>query len=114
MNFGTETGSVVNHLLSDTQGEPEAVVGMGATILMWTDRHAATIVKVTRTQVHVRRDKATRTDKNGMSESQEYTYEADPTATVEIFRKTKRGWRATGGGKGLRIGDRREYHDFSF
>ncbi len=114
MQLGNETNSVVNHLLSGTNGEPTPVVGMGATILCWSDRHAATIVKVTPTQVHVQRDIAKRIDTNGMSECQSYTYEADPTASVEVFRKTKRGWLAAGGGNGLRIGDRREYHDYSF
>ncbi len=112
MRIGSETGSLCNHLLSGTVGEPTPKVGMGATILMWTDRHAATIVKVTPTQIHVRRDKATRVDKNGLSECQEYIYEEDSAADVEIFRKTKRGWRRSG--VALRIGDRREYHDFSF
>jgi hypothetical protein len=100
--------------MSGTVGAPEPKVGMGATILCWTDRHAATIVRVTKAQVHVRQDKATRIDKNGMSESQEYAYETDPTAEVEIFRLTKRGYRKAGGGSALRIGDRDEYHDYSF
>lgn len=114
MKLGTETGSMVNHLMSGTIGAPEPTVGMGATILCWTDRHAATIVKVTSSQIHVRRDRAIRVDNNGMSEVQQYTYEQDPTADVEVFRKTKRGWRKTGGGASLRIGDRAEYHDYSF
>lgn len=114
LQLGRETGSVTNYLLSGTDGEPTPKVGMGATILMWTDRHAATIVKVTRTQVHVQRDKATRTDANGMSESQSYSYEVNPAAEIEVFRKTKRGWRKSGGGAALRIGDRHSYHDYSF
>ena len=114
LKLGRDTGSLTNHMMSRPYGEPKPEVGMGATILMWSDRHAATIVKVTPTQVHVQRDKATRTDDRGMCESQDYTYERDPTATVEVFRLTKRGWRAPGGGAGLLIGDRDEYHDFSF
>lgn len=114
MKLGTETGSMVNHLMSGINGSPVPQVGMGATILMWTDRHAATIVKVTPTQVHVQRDIAKRVDSNGMSEMQTYLYEADPTADVEIFRKTKNGYRKAGGGYSLRIGDRAEYHDYSF
>lgn len=113
MKLGTETGSLVNHLMSGTKGEPTPTVGMGCTILGWSDRHAGTIVKVTPTQVHVQQDVATRTDKNGASEIQEYTYAPDTTAPVQVFRKTKRGWRSTAG-DGLRVGDRREYHDYSF
>lgn len=114
MNLGTETGSMVNHLMSGTVGEPIPTVGMGATILGWSDRHACTIVKVTPSTIHAQQDIATRIDTNGMSEVQQYTYEHDETATIEVFRKTKRGWRKAGGGNALRIGDRSEYHDYSF
>lgn len=112
MKLGTETGSLVNHVIASQQ-QPTPEVGMGATICLWSDRHACTIVKVTPSQVHVQADKATRTDKNGMSESQEYSYERQPSAPVEIFRKTKRGYRNKGGSY-LSIGVRREYYDFSF
>lgn len=112
LKAGTETGSLMNHLYS-REAVPTPVVGDGCTILMWTDRHAGTIVKVTATQVHVQRDKATRADSNGMSESQSYTYEADPDGAIQIFRMTKKGYRDNGG-SGLLIGSRREYHDYSF
>ena len=112
--LGRETASVQNYLLSGTNGAPTPEVGMGATILAWSDRHAATIVKVTKTQVHVQRDKVIRVDTNGMSEMQTYRYEPDPEASVEVFRLTKKGYRATGGGFALRIGDRQHYHDYNF
>jgi hypothetical protein len=111
LKAGTETGSLTNHVMSYDRTTP--VVGMGATILCWTDRHAATVVKVTRTQCHVRRDKATRADANGMSETQSYTYAPDPSQSVELFRLTKNGWRNSSG-NGLLIGHREEYYDFSF
>lgn len=114
MKLGTETASLTNYLMSGTVGAPEPAVGMGATILMWTDRHAATIVKVTRTQVHVQRDTATRVDDNGQSEVQDYIFTPDTKAPVEVFRKTKTGYRMAGGGSSLRIGERDEYHDYSF
>jgi hypothetical protein len=110
MKAGTETGSLMNHVMSRGETKPE--VGMGATILMWTDRKAGTIIKVTPTQVHVQVDKATRTDTNGMSESQEYAYERDTNGAVYVFRMTKRGYRCNGNGLG--IGYRRAYHDYSF
>ena len=48
MNIGTQTNSLVNHLYSRmTVKEPAPVVGMAATTLSWTDRHAATVTKVT-------------------------------------------------------------------
>lgn len=47
MNIGTQTNSLVNHLYSRmTVGAPAPEVGMAATTLSWTDRHAATVTKV--------------------------------------------------------------------
>lgn len=111
MKLGTETGSVVNHFMA-TAKQIEPAIGMGATICYWTDRRAATIVKVTRCQIHVQEDIARRVDTNGMSECQEYEYEPDPNGAVTIFRKTKRGWK--GNGAGLLIGSRQHYYDYSF
>ena len=79
---------MINQILAkQTKGQPEATVGMGATILMHSDRHAATIVdvftKYGRLHVKVQRDKATRTDSNGMSDSQDYTFERDPQGRIE-------------------------------
>lgn len=112
MKLGIETASLMNHIMTTTKA-PNPKVGVGATICLWTDRKAGTIIKVTKTQIHVREDKATRTDTNGMSESQTYTYEPDPEGSVHIFRKTNRGWRDRCG-SGLSIGVRAQYHDYSF
>lgn len=127
MKLGTQTASLTNHLLARSViGQPEPVVGMGATMLCWTDRHACTIVDVTGDRIKVQEDKATRTDNNGMSESQTYTYESDPKGAVHTFRKAKNGmWQQVRlnersgryvktEGQGLRIGERDEYRDFSF
>ena len=112
MKLGTETDSVINHIYANSIAVwPQ--IGMGCTELCWTDRHAGTIVRVTRTQIHVQRDIATRVDGNGMSESQEYSYAPDKGATVCIFRWTKRGYRNSKG-NGLLVGVRKEYHDYSF
>jgi hypothetical protein len=95
---------------------------MGATVLGWTDRYAGTIVDVGLDgSFTVQEDKAIRTDKNGMSESQEYEYERNLNGRRFLFRAVRRG-KAKGqlreGGKangsGVLIGDRRKYHDFSF
>jgi len=133
MKLGTHTGNVFNHLDSRAvRGEPAPYVGMGATMLQWTDRHAATITKVFKhgktTYVIVTRDTATRTDKNGMSESQEYTYSSNLNGTEHIFKKNpKTGfWKEVrfnnatkryvqmSHGTGLKIGVRDEYYDYSF
>lgn len=119
---GTDTGSLFNYLMSGKSGVvPE--VGMGATILCWTDRHAATIVEVKGTLkrpiIGVQRDIATRTDGNGMSDSQSYDYVPDTNAKVEYFTLRKDGtWVRDGetlkGGQRIALGYRKAYHDFSF
>lgn len=96
-------------------------VGMGATIVMYSDRYAATITYVGKkgALVIVKRDHAKRTDDNGMSECQSYEYSPDKDAGPRIFTLRKSGrWVEQGqpskNGTGLSIGRRREYHDFSF
>lgn len=115
LKAGTETGSLTNHLMSRSK-QPAPAVGMGVTMLAWTDRHAGTIIKVSPSgkTVVVREDRATRTDSNGMSESQAYRYEENPEGRTVTFRLTKRGWRGTGHGYGLLIGERMAYRDYSF
>lgn len=131
LRAGTDTGSMMNHLYSRmTKGQPDPVVGMGATILAWSDRYAGTIETVIPTKdgwrVTVREDKATRVDTNGMSECQEYTYAPNPEGALYRFEfKPAKGWFeirlnpdtnrwVKTGGPGLRIGERRKYYDFSF
>lgn len=136
MKLGTQTGSVVNHIYSRaTIGQPRPVVGMGATELLWSDRHAATITKVTELtskrwlyEIEVVCDKATVISGSGHDGSAEYSYEPG-TGTPNIYRSRREGgeWvqvflnkdtgkvcQAVGGGRGLRIGDRDEYRDPSF
>jgi hypothetical protein len=113
MKLGSETGSVVNYVQSGSQ-QPIPVVGMAATMLGWTDRVAGTVVKVTKCQVHVQRDKSVRMDNNGMSENQEYSYERDPDGDITVYRMTKRGWKSNSSKTGLLLGIRDEHYDYSF
>lgn len=131
MKLGTQTASLMNHIHSRAViGQPEPTIGMGATILGWTDRNPATVVNVFRTgkslYVVTQDDSYRRIDENGMSESQEYEYTPNPNGGKRTFRRADDGqWHAvalnddTGryvktGGNGLRIGEREKYHDFSF
>lgn len=132
MQLGTQTASLTNHLLARaTIGQPDPTLGMGATLLGWTDRYAATITGIVVNggkikQIEVKRDRATRIDKNGLSECQDYTFEIDHSAAPYFFRQNKRGaWEQitfnaeTGRwikceGYGLRIGDRDHYIDPHF
>lgn len=121
MHAGTVTGSLINHVMSGNGTlVPEA--GMGCTILGWTDRHAATIVEIKRDGklIGIRQDDAKRVDQNGMSEDQTYEYSPNPAAPIQWFSWRPQAQRfcevgaRTGEGRGLRIGSRNEYHDFSF
>jgi hypothetical protein len=126
MKLGTDTGNLVSWAMGNSRGaEPE--IGMGVTFFDWTDRHAGTIVDILpKGIIVVQKDKAIRTDKNGMSESQEYRYEPQPTATPQYYRKNKTGrwergrfneetgrWNSIKG-EFLGVGYRDAYHDFSF
>ncbi len=125
MKLGKDTGSLVNYMYGGKQDtNPE--IGMGCTILMWSDRHAATIIGIKNKIIKVQRDIATRTDKNGMSESQDYDYQEDPNGSIYFFKQDKDGsFREvrenimTGrynyaNGTRLLVGIREEYYDFSF
>jgi hypothetical protein len=123
MKLNVETGSLMNWITGNTAPiTPE--VGMGATLLLWTDRHAMTIHKVDFSgkikKLWASRDKSTRIDNNGMSESQLYVYNNDDndiSENWELFtlRKDGRWHRGTKlSGNTLFIGHRDEYCDYSF
>lgn len=130
MKLGKETASVNNWMSSNAIiGQPTPEVGMGCTILGWTDRHPATIVEVTKDRgavlLKVQEDEYRRVDGNGMSEDQRYLYSPDPNGQIHWYRQDKSGrWtevklnpetgRYCKQGGGLRIGEREKYHDFSF
>jgi hypothetical protein len=134
MKLGTQTNSLINHLHArGTRGQPTPEVGMGATILGWTDRYPATIIAVRDRKdggwdIDVQEDNCKRTDKNGFSEMQNYDYSPNPNGYVSHYRfvpttgrwvgmrlnaETGR-WNVVRDGNGLRIGQREKYHDFSF
>ena len=115
MRLGKECGSLVNHLHSrGVIGQPDPVVGMGASILSWSDRHAASIYGVwikkpgkpeicqplseaakllgySISRIVVGRDIAKRVDNNGLSECQDYEFSPDPNARPYYFRIGRNG-----------------------
>lgn len=129
MKFGSETGSLVNHLMgSSSQIDP--VVDMPATLLSWSDRAAATVtdvfVKNGRTIVEVTYDLSTVVRGSSVDGSAEYRYERDPSGSVRYFRREKTGewicvrknedtgrWVKSGRG-GILLGRRETYRDPSF
>lgn len=118
MKLGTETGSLINHIMSRT-GNITPEVGMGCTILGWTDRHPGTIVEVSKNgkRIGVQGDIAVRTDNNGMSENQTYEFQRNPDAGVHYYSLRKSGkWVKVGtsGTSDLVIGKRDKYYDYTF
>jgi len=123
LKLSTETGSLVNHVLSASKGLAP-IAGEAATVLHWSDRSPATVVAYDAQKqiVTLRGDKATCTD----FEQQTYTYEPSETGPTYHFRREKNGsWvqvflnRTTGRwikskGAGLIIGRREKYRDPSF
>lgn len=130
MKLGAETGSLMNHLASrGTIGQPEPEIGMGATLLRWTDRQAGTIVSVERakgvTIIGVQHDDAKLTSGTIFSESQTYDYTPNKEGRIEYFRFKDQKWESisrnpeTGrwnktGTSGVQIGVRHHYRDPSF
>jgi hypothetical protein len=109
-------GSLVNAIGNQTKSlKPE--VGMGVTELMYSDRHPYTIIAVlSEKKIQVIRDIATRTDKNGCCEIQEYTYTPDYNSPTVTLRLNKHGrWKESGhpDGSTFLIGRREEYYDFT-
>ena len=109
-------GSLQNAIGNQTRSlKPE--VGMGVTELMYSDRHPYTVTGIlTPKRIKVRADNAIRTDKNGFSEAQEYTYEQDPTSPEIVLFLNKFGrWKRSGDPQGSTylIGRREEYYDFT-
>jgi hypothetical protein len=109
-----EFGSLNNLLMANSKPRTPQV-GDGATLLSWTDRHPATVVWVSPSgkTIHVQEDDAVRSDDNGMSEVQSYTFTPNPNAAKKVARLTPKGWKILKGSRVL-IGHREKYHDYSF
>lgn len=126
-------GSLTNRLMErGTRGQPTPAPGMGATILLYSDRHAATIVSVKPYKagwlICVEEDTARVVSGNTMDGSAVYAYERNPGGRAYHFRTDHpdvrwvqvsynpdtRRWRRMADGVGLRIGEREEYRDPSF
>jgi hypothetical protein len=134
MRLGSETGSVINNLCSRAViGEPRPKVGMGATMLLWTDRNAGTISKVEEVTskryqylIEVQEDLATVVAGSTQDGSADYEYSPRPDALPYLFakvrdsgfwimvRRNESGRLVKAGGRGLRIGERETYRDPSF
>lgn len=114
----SNVGSLMNHLMSNAKSKTP-VIGEGATEICWSDRHAYTIVEIKSAKcIVVQRDKVTRLDQGGPTDSQAYQYAPDPNGhrvTLTLRRNGK--WIPRGHGMsaaGYLIGVRQEHYDYSF
>jgi hypothetical protein len=85
-------GCINNRLEEGHKWVEEIKVGTLLTQYLWSDRHAFEVTQViNQKHIFIRRLKAIRNDKNGMSDSQEYTFKQDLTnKEIElIFRYNK-------------------------
>ncbi len=102
-------------------------VGDGVTIILWSDKHACTVTKVTKTTVTVRRDKATLNPdfkpewiSGGFAghctnqDEQTYSYEPDEKGKQTTFHWSKK-YQSYGLPNNLRlIKGRHEFYDYNF
>lgn len=122
--MGNFTNSLVSNIYLSASNTPTPEVGMGATIAMWSDRYAATIVEVVRFKtgqragqvktVVVQRDHVKRVDTNGMSDAQNYQYSPNTQAARQAFNVNSKGQFNSKGGDKLIIGVRDEHYDYTF
>ena len=100
------------------QQMPEPALGLGATIWMWTDSHAAPVVNVlSPARVLIRRDEAKRLGPPGLREDQHYTFSIGTSEDLEVRKASNGVWYTKGGVKsGTRVtfGERHEFRDPSF
>lgn len=102
-------------------------VGDGVTINLWSDRHAATVIKVTAKTVTVRRDKATLNPDfkpefipGGFAahctnqREQSYTYEPDEKGEVTTFHWSDKFQRYGQPGNLTLSKGRHEFYDYNF
>src|SRR3990167_643851 len=83
-------GNIFNRL-DERRKAGSPTVGMGATILMYSDRHAATIVDLHNNRVAIQEDHSIRTDSKGQCDSQSYSYERDTSKPFRWFSLRKNG-----------------------
>lgn len=108
-------GSFQNRLMESNPGNLTPEVGMGATVLMYSDRYAATITEVNGKTLKCRRDKVTGSGPMG---HQEWACEYNPNGREETYTLRKNGrWVLKGeplDARSLLIGEKDEYRDWEF
>ena len=122
MKLGTQTGNLISHIQTSC-AQQTPVVGGGATVCLWTDRHACTVTKVEGDILEMQRDTA----EAATPYMQDYTYTRNPNGSTYRFKFKDGKWRSMymdfnrkwklskkGSGCGVVIGERDAYYDHSF
>jgi hypothetical protein len=109
-------GSLQNAMADQTRSlTPE--VGMGATEVLYSDRHPYTVTRIlSAKRITVKPDEATRIDKNGCSEDQQYAYVTrQDYPEITLFLNKRGRWKRLGDADGATylLGRREEYYDFT-
>lgn len=115
-----------NSIIVNNYASAEPKVGGGATIIMFSDRHACTIIFVSGDQktVIVQEDTATPRDKIGPDRDQNYDYSRNPNGRVLAYRWHEKSghWKPLdlmtmkkieANGDTLMIGGRDHHYDFN-
>jgi hypothetical protein len=125
-----KAGSLIN-LMAIEANHPEVLpeIGTGVTFYSWTDRSAGTVTEIVDAKkmiIGIKPDRATRTDSNGMSDCQSYSYETIHDASPRYYRfsskkkcwegvsKNEKGRWVLNGSNKIGIGHRDAHHDYSF
>jgi hypothetical protein len=115
MTRGGRHGSLVNHLM-DRSLSPVPVVGMGATELMWSDRHPYTIIAVNdEKHVVVQEDTSVRVPGSNYHDNK-WTITQNPYgATKRLSLRKDRRWKLVGHtDPSFLLGSRQKYYDTTF
>jgi hypothetical protein len=108
-------GSIQNLMGSQVVGCPVPEVGMGVTLIHYTDREAGTIIRVSPSKktIWFQVDHAKRTDNLGMTDSGQ-KYEFTPNTSASEQKALLRNGKWKSNGQSIIVGSRDKYHDFSF
>lgn len=127
MKLGTQTASLMNHIMANQSAE-NIVQDIGATVLSWTDRYAATVISTFRKGMYdyvvVQYDDVERLHSNPLSDAQAYEYTRNESGTTMTFRVLSDGFQhvrlndtgryVKSGSYGLMLGSRQHFIDPSF
>ena len=123
MRLYSETGSLMNHMMSNSSRQPK--VGEGATVLGWTDRKAYEVISVSKDgkEVVLQRYSPRRADDRGMTDAQEYIYDTLIESYLTLRFRYGRWYEKYEGEEGEKpfyckahviFGEKMEYYDYSF